>query len=181
MPNDHQEMVCVHGTFWEHVSNIIDEGLWAGGVSDMSKRKMIHLQLVSRNLADGFRSDGLRANCEVMVYVDYQKAISDGMKFFVTTNGSMVTTGFDGNIPYSHVEYMVPAADCFDFLTEYDGGSAMHREGTKINESNWRATVSYIDSASGDFLSPQPKEGSEGDLLGQMADAKPKTVGNPGF
>ena len=29
---DQQGMVCVHGTFWEHVSTIIEEGLWSAGV-----------------------------------------------------------------------------------------------------------------------------------------------------
>jgi hypothetical protein len=121
----------------------------AGGLRDMSKRKMIHFQLVSRKVADGYRSDGLRTNCEVMVYVDYQKAIRDGMRFFITTNGSIVSSGFEGNIPYNYVEYIVPAmkhseSEASKAIDPSEIWNASHREGIKIDERHWRAAVSYI-------------------------------------
>jgi 2'-phosphotransferase len=154
--DDHKDMVCVHGTFWDHVHDIIDEGLLAGGVRDMSRRKMIHFQLVSREVADGFRSQGLRTNCEVMVYVDYQKAINDGMKFFVTTNCSIVSTGFDGEIPYKYVEYMVPALKhgCLYGSTERPlrDWNAAYREGIKIDENHWCAAIAYVSSMGGEVL-----------------------------
>ena len=105
----------------------------------MSKRQMIHFQLVNRNVADGYRSEGLRTDCEVMVYVNHKRAIKDGMEFFITANGSVVSKGLNGKIPHNYIEYIAPALQhgVSDTIT-----SMNCKEGQKVDKNHWRAAVS---------------------------------------
>ena len=140
-PDNEDDVICVHGTFWKHVQNIYNEGLLAGGVNDMSKRQMIHFQLVNRSVADGYRSEGLRTDCEVMVYVNHKRAIKDGIEFFITANGSVVSKGLNGKIPQEYIEYIAPALqhEASDTMTRTNC-----REDQRVDKNHWRAAVSVV-------------------------------------
>lgn len=75
----------VHGTFWQHWPSILLEGLSCQG------RMHIHL-------APGLPGDlgvisGMRPNCEVAVFIDGPRALADGIAFFRSANGVILTPG----------------------------------------------------------------------------------------
>ncbi|XP_076971998.1 tRNA 2'-phosphotransferase 1 isoform X2 [Tamandua tetradactyla] len=84
--------VLVHGTFWKHWPSILLKGLSCQG------RTHIHL-------APGLPGDpgvisGMRLNCQVAVFIDGPKALADGIPFFCSANGVILTPGnADGFLP----------------------------------------------------------------------------------
>uniref|UniRef100_A0A8C9PNK6 2'-phosphotransferase n=1 Tax=Spermophilus dauricus TaxID=99837 RepID=A0A8C9PNK6_SPEDA len=78
-------LVLVHGTFWKHWPSILLKGLSCQG------RTHIHL-------APGLPGDpgvisGMRPNCEVAVFINGPLALSDGISFFRSANGVILTPG----------------------------------------------------------------------------------------
>ncbi|XP_017532516.3 tRNA 2'-phosphotransferase 1 isoform X1 [Manis javanica] len=78
-------LMLVHGTFWKHWSSILLKGLSCKG------RTHIHL-------APGLPGDpgiisGMRPNCEVAVFIDGPLALADGIPFFRSANGVILTPG----------------------------------------------------------------------------------------
>lgn len=71
----------VHGTFFDRYLIIKKEGL------SRMKRNHIHF---SKGL--NFKS-GLRRNVEVLIYIDFYKAISHGLKFYESDNGVILSSG----------------------------------------------------------------------------------------
>ncbi|XP_006149878.1 tRNA 2'-phosphotransferase 1 isoform X2 [Tupaia chinensis] len=77
--------VLVHGTFWKHWPSILLKGLSCQG------RTHIHL-------APGLPGDpgvisGMRLNCEVAVFINGPLALADGIPFFRSANGVILTPG----------------------------------------------------------------------------------------
>lgn len=47
---------------------------------------------------------GMRASSDVYIYIDYEKALADGIKFFKSTNGVILSPGNEkGEIPLEYV------------------------------------------------------------------------------
>lgn len=75
----------VHGTYLECWQYIKRDGL------NHMKRNHIHFAKgISR---DGSVISGIRANVEVYIYIDLGKALADGIKFFESENGVILTKG----------------------------------------------------------------------------------------
>ncbi|XP_005384695.1 PREDICTED: tRNA 2'-phosphotransferase 1 isoform X2 [Chinchilla lanigera] len=77
--------VLVHGTFWKHWPSILLKGLSCQG------RTHIHL-------APGLPGDpgvisGMRPDCEVAVIINGPLALADGIPFFRSANGVILTPG----------------------------------------------------------------------------------------
>ncbi|KFO28456.1 tRNA 2'-phosphotransferase 1 isoform X1 [Fukomys damarensis] len=77
--------MLVHGTFWKHWPFILLKGLSCQG------RTHIHL-------APGLPGDpgvisGMRPNCEVAVFINGPLALADGIPFFRSANGVILTPG----------------------------------------------------------------------------------------
>ncbi|KAL0626723.1 tRNA 2'-phosphotransferase 1 [Plecturocebus cupreus] len=77
--------VLVHGTFWKHWPSILLKGLSCQG------RTHIHL-------APGLPGDpgvisGMRPHCEIAVFIDGPLALADGIPFFRSANGVILTPG----------------------------------------------------------------------------------------
>uniref|UniRef100_A0A8C6QKH0 2'-phosphotransferase n=2 Tax=Nannospalax galili TaxID=1026970 RepID=A0A8C6QKH0_NANGA len=77
--------MLAHGTFWKHWPSILLKGLSCQG------RTHIHL-------APGLPEDpgiisGMRPNCEVAVFINGPLALADGIPFFRSANGVILTPG----------------------------------------------------------------------------------------
>lgn len=70
-----------HGTYHAPLSAILSEGL--------SRMARTHI-----HFANGFdAASGMRASCTVLIVVDVRKALADGVKFFTSANGVVLTAG----------------------------------------------------------------------------------------
>ena len=79
---------CVHGTYWENWAWIRQQGLKTMG------RQHIHFTHRAPN-APGETISGMRSTCEVMVFLDWAKALAAGMRLFRSSNGVILTRGFN--------------------------------------------------------------------------------------
>lgn len=90
--------VAVHGTnfnAWEQIK--------IKGLSRMSRN---HIHLASGEFGDPGVISGVRKSAKIMVFIDTAKAMNAGMKFFLSTNGVILTEGFDGIIPPEFISHM---------------------------------------------------------------------------
>ena len=69
---------------------------------------MIHRVKIPKNLPRGYRAAGLRSKCEALVYVDMAEAMKNAIRFFNTANGSIVTQGINGLIPFEYLPMIFP-------------------------------------------------------------------------
>ncbi|KAF9499556.1 hypothetical protein BDN71DRAFT_1441687 [Pleurotus eryngii] len=76
--------VAVHGTSLRAWKQIAEQGL-----SKMS-RNHIHL---AQGLADEGVVSGMRKSSEILILIDVEKALGDGIKFFLSANGIVLTEG----------------------------------------------------------------------------------------
>lgn len=78
--------LCVHGTYNNFIDKIIKEGL------KPMTRTHIHFAM-------GYPKDnvisGVRKTCEVFIELDMKKAMDDGIKFYKSNNGVILTNGID--------------------------------------------------------------------------------------
>ncbi|CAI5489397.1 unnamed protein product [Closterium sp. Naga37s-1] len=83
---------CVHGTYERHLPSILSSGL------SRMNRQHVHL---TKGVPSQHHSvvSGFRSNAEVLVVVDVARAMADGMPFFESDNGVILTSGFHGYIP----------------------------------------------------------------------------------
>lgn len=75
----------VHGTFWQHWPSIRLEGL--------SCRGRTHIHLATGLPGDPGVISGMRPNCHVAVFVNGPLALADGIPFFRSANGVILTPG----------------------------------------------------------------------------------------
>ena len=70
-----------HGTYHAPLSAILAQGL--------SRMQRTHI-----HFANGFdAASGMRVSCTVLIVVDVRKALADGVKFFTSANGVVLTAG----------------------------------------------------------------------------------------
>lgn len=72
----------VHGTYKNHLKNIMTSGLNSG------TRDHIHC-------VKSVKQELMRPNCNARVYINVQKAMDDGIKFYESKNGVVLTPGVD--------------------------------------------------------------------------------------
>ncbi|XP_038309768.1 LOW QUALITY PROTEIN: tRNA 2'-phosphotransferase 1 [Canis lupus familiaris] len=77
--------MLVHGTFWQHWPSILLKGL--------SCRGRTHIHLAPGLPGDPGVISGMRPNCEVAVLIDGPLALADGIPFFRSANGVILTPG----------------------------------------------------------------------------------------
>uniref|UniRef100_A0A673VJN1 tRNA phosphotransferase 1 n=1 Tax=Suricata suricatta TaxID=37032 RepID=A0A673VJN1_SURSU len=78
-------LMLVHGTFWQHWPSILLKGL--------SCRGRTHIHLAPGLPGDPGVISGIRPNCEVAVFIDGPLALADGVPFFRSANGVILTPG----------------------------------------------------------------------------------------
>ncbi|OEH78986.1 tpt1 family protein [Cyclospora cayetanensis] len=109
-------VTLVHGTYlrlWESIKN---EGLkrmgrrhvhftpfygaWTGSLSDISLTSRNKVEDTEENKSLGCFS-GFRASCNLLLILDFEKALGMGLKFFVAANGVVLTEGTEeGIVPF---------------------------------------------------------------------------------
>ena len=72
---------CYHGTYSDKVDLIVKNGL------SIMKRKHIHIAESDDSIS------GKRKNCNVKIYIDTEKAMNDGIKFYKSSNNVILTRG----------------------------------------------------------------------------------------
>ncbi|KAK2849018.1 hypothetical protein Q5P01_008852 [Channa striata] len=75
----------VHGSYLCKWSSIQQHGL--------SRMKRTHIHLASGLPGEDGVISGMRKDCDLAVFIDIPKALSDGIKFFWSENGVLLTTG----------------------------------------------------------------------------------------
>ncbi|XP_016853188.1 tRNA 2'-phosphotransferase 1 isoform X2 [Anolis carolinensis] len=83
-PSDFPEIVA-HGTYLHHWPAIRKDGLSRMGRS--------HIHLAPGLPGDAAVLSGMRNNCEVAIVIDIAKALADGIPFFRSANGVILTPG----------------------------------------------------------------------------------------
>nr|XP_056709448.1 tRNA 2'-phosphotransferase 1 [Euleptes europaea] len=86
-PADFPETVA-HGTYLRHWPAIRSKGL--------SRMGRTHIHLAPGLPGDGAVLSGMRNNCEVAITIDVAKALADGIPFYHSANGVILTPG-DGD------------------------------------------------------------------------------------
>lgn len=96
-----ENLVAVHGTYVRNLPSILRTGL--------SRMGRDHVHLVDqRDLAEwGQVRSGMRSDCNAWIYVDVSAAMRDGIPFFRSANGVVLTPGSNGAIPPSYFVHVV--------------------------------------------------------------------------
>ncbi|XP_044304470.1 tRNA 2'-phosphotransferase 1 [Varanus komodoensis] len=83
-PSDFPEVVA-HGTYLRHWTAIRRSGL--------SRMGRTHIHLAPGLPGDGTVVSGIRNNCEMAIIIDVAKALADGIAFYRSANGVLLTPG----------------------------------------------------------------------------------------
>ncbi|XP_066505601.1 tRNA 2'-phosphotransferase 1 [Hoplias malabaricus] len=76
---------AVHGSYMKHWASIRSRGL--------SRMSRTHIHLAPGLPGEGQVISGMRQSCDLAVYIDVPKALSDGIKFYWSENRVLLTTG----------------------------------------------------------------------------------------
>lgn len=80
--------LVIHGTFKRFLPLIE-----SGGLRVMGRN---HIHFTTGYPGDRDVVSGMRRSCEVFIEIDMRKAMSDGIEFFISSNGVVLTSGRDG-------------------------------------------------------------------------------------
>ncbi|KAL9245285.1 hypothetical protein vseg_018954 [Gypsophila vaccaria] len=83
--------VCVHGTYKRFLDSILQSGL--------KRMSRLHVHFSSGLPTDNQVISGMRRDINVVIFLDVQKALEDGMKLYISENKVILTEGFDGVVP----------------------------------------------------------------------------------
>lgn len=98
--------LCVHGTYRRHLPSIQHIGLLAGGGQGQHYRNHIHF--APFNPGDRRVISGMRYDCEVAIWIDLQRALEDGVPFFMSANQVILSPGINGRL---EAQYFLHAMD----------------------------------------------------------------------
>lgn len=87
--------ICFHGTYNKCIPLIKKVGL------KPMNRKHIHLTNSS------YAKSGIRDNCNALVFIDMKKAMDDGIEFYESDNGVILTEGKDGCIDPKYISNVI--------------------------------------------------------------------------
>lgn len=76
---------AVHGSYIRNWSSIQQQGL--------NRMTRTHIHLASGLPGDDGVISGMRRNCDLAVFIDVPKALADGIEFFWSENGVLLTAG----------------------------------------------------------------------------------------
>ena len=109
--------VVVHGTYLRFWPAIRTTGL--------SRMKRNHVHLGTGLPQDGGVISGLRTSCEVAIYLNLPLALADGLPFFISANGVVLSPGnAKGVVEPKYFERVVRLKDGHVLYPEHGGGSA---------------------------------------------------------
>ena len=104
-PEELSSLTIIHGTFqdkWEHY-------IQKQGLSRMSRN---HIHFASGLPKDKQVISGMRKSCDVYIYLDGERCAKEGIVFFRSDNGVLLTAGVDneGILPLSSVSHVTDAS-----------------------------------------------------------------------
>ncbi|EGG16048.1 hypothetical protein DFA_09720 [Cavenderia fasciculata] len=73
----------IHGTYRKHLVSIKEKGL--------NKMDRNHIHFATGDHGDVV--SGMRGNCEIVIYIDLEKALNDGIEFLLSKNGVVLCAG----------------------------------------------------------------------------------------
>ncbi|KAL7682291.1 putative phosphotransferase KptA/Tpt1 [Plasmopara halstedii] len=76
---------CVHGTYLKNW-----ESIWNLGLCKMQRN---HIHFAENEVVDDQVVSGMRSNCNLLVYIDFSKAVIDGIKFYKSSNNVLLSPG----------------------------------------------------------------------------------------
>ncbi|KAJ8282839.1 hypothetical protein COCON_G00053580 [Conger conger] len=79
---------AVHGTYLQNWPSIRSQGL--------RRMKRTHIHLAPGLPGDGGVISGMRMNCDLVIYIDVRKALTDGIPFYWSENRVVLTPGDSG-------------------------------------------------------------------------------------
>ena len=78
--------VCIHGTYWKAWEDMKQKGI--------SRFAPNHIHFASGMMGrERMLSGKMQQNCEVLVYIDLKRAVTEGIKFFRGSDGVLWTDG----------------------------------------------------------------------------------------
>jgi 2'-phosphotransferase len=80
--------LCVHGTYKKFIDSIKKTGL--------NKMARTHIHLATGYPDDSTVISGARNSANVFIVIDMEKALSDGIEFYRSANGVILTSGVNG-------------------------------------------------------------------------------------
>lgn len=101
-PEDLSSATIIHGTYSEPWSNhIATEGL--------SKMGRTHIHFAKGMPSDAGVISGMRKSCDVYIHINGEKCARDGIEFFESSNGVLLTDGLNnkGILPQSYFSHVM--------------------------------------------------------------------------
>ena len=95
-------LVCIHGTYLKKLPLILEKGL------NKMKRQHIHF---TQTKSDNPNQSGIRSSCDILIYLNIELRIKDGIVFYLSLNNVILTSGIDGWIPVKYFEKIVKRND----------------------------------------------------------------------
>ncbi|KYQ91636.1 hypothetical protein DLAC_07409 [Tieghemostelium lacteum] len=89
--------MVIHGTYKKHLVSILEKGL------NKMDRNMIHFAIGD----NGGVTSGMRNGCDMVIIIDLQLALDDGIEFFLSANDVALTNGIDGILPKKYFEKII--------------------------------------------------------------------------
>ncbi|XP_026426344.1 tRNA 2'-phosphotransferase 1-like isoform X2 [Papaver somniferum] len=90
--------VCVHGTYTKNLESILNNGLKC--------MKRLHVHFSSGLPTDGEVISGMRRDVNLLIFLDVNKALKEGMKLYISENKVILTEGFNGVVAVKYFEKM---------------------------------------------------------------------------
>ncbi|CAG8770087.1 4130_t:CDS:2, partial [Acaulospora morrowiae] len=78
----------IHGTYVRYWKNIRSQGL--------SKMNRNHIHCATGRFGDSGVKSGMRKNCDLFIYINVARAMEDGIEFYRSANGVILTSGVGG-------------------------------------------------------------------------------------
>ncbi|KAJ8045091.1 tRNA 2'-phosphotransferase 1 [Holothuria leucospilota] len=92
--------VVVHGTYFKAWENIQKEGL--------KRMNRTHIHFAKGEPRDSEVISGMRGSCELMIFINLQKAMTDGIPFFISKNDVILSPGdSSGCIPVTYFSEVI--------------------------------------------------------------------------
>lgn len=79
--------LVVHGTTHQNYEKIRESGL------KKMNRTHIHFAISDDFVEGNKQQSGIRSNCQILIYLDMEKALQDGIKFFLSENKVVLSPG----------------------------------------------------------------------------------------
>eukprot|EP00927_Polykrikos_kofoidii_P056312 TRINITY_DN50464_c0_g1_i1.p1 TRINITY_DN50464_c0_g1~~TRINITY_DN50464_c0_g1_i1.p1 ORF type:complete len:350 (-),score=40.10 TRINITY_DN50464_c0_g1_i1:330-1379(-) len=136
---------CVHGTYLHAWASILHHG----GLSRMNRNHIHFTQYLPEDAAQVI--SGMRSDCELAIYVDMASCAAEGITFFRSHNGVILTRGDElGMVPLRHFLRAVRRADAVllwpppEERADVPGGCCSYIRGTDDDSASVRS--SSVDS-----------------------------------